>query len=134
MDSERIKCPVDGGKCGYVRCIALGHCWARPPKHEGTAVLSSPDPTTAGSETPAGPSRRRSLPALAELQREVSYLRDKARREAREAITKGNQIEMAANVGADAALSEVLMRIEWVSHEEPEGNNQALPEGGAQPH
>jgi hypothetical protein len=85
-------------------------------------VVSPSDPTTAGSETPAGPSRRRSLPALGKVQESVADMAEEARRLGAACARRGEWRMAHFHAARLIALCGVLEEIDGVGVEAPEGN------------
>jgi hypothetical protein len=123
MNSTTKQCPKCNGmgyaiepfKCKKVEC----------PSCFGTGLVSSSDPPTAGSGPPAvmQPALR-SLSALAKVYTRVEAMRDKARLLGDDCAKHGRWPSAAVHSARVSALTDVLMILLEVEHEEPEANNQ----------
>jgi hypothetical protein len=123
MNSESKQCPLCKGK-RVLDLVDIGLGRPKCEKCKGTGVVSSPDPTTAGSEPPAVSSRRRSLPALVKLHERVLTAFEEAQDNRDAARNGGNGFLITACQIRVDALAEVQMWILEAMSEEPEGNNE----------
>lgn len=106
MNSQSKQCP----KCQGMRWVAPEY---KPLEDflccecKGTGEVSSSYPTTAGSEPPAGPSRRRSLPALEGVLTYLDIRMDEERLRAEDYKKKGDLGGFRMHEYASAVLGAV---------------------------